>query len=118
MKQIFSIGMSPFIMNVCACCIVIFINYQLLSHGDDYSVGAFGIINRVQMLFVMIVMGIAQGMQPITGYNFGAGLVDRARRSVQARHRRRMHDDNAGIRSCSVFPGNACRDVHRQRAAR
>ena len=23
----------------------------------------------------MIVMGIAQGMQPITGYNFGAGLV-------------------------------------------
>lgn len=70
-------------MNVCACCIVIFINYQLLSHGDDYSVGAFGIINRVQMLFVMIVMGIAQGVQPITGYNFGAGLVDRARRSVQ-----------------------------------
>ena len=64
--------MSPFIMNVCACCIVIFINYQLLSHGDDYSIGAFGIINRVQMLFVMIVMGIAQGMQPITGYNFGA----------------------------------------------
>lgn len=82
-KQIFSIGMSPFIMNVCACCIVIFINYQLLSHGDDYSVGAFGIINRVQMLFVMIVMGIAQGMQPITGYNFGAGLIDRTRRSVQ-----------------------------------
>lgn len=81
-KQIFSIGMSPFIMNVCACCIVIFINYQLLSHGDDYSVGAFGIINRVQMLFVMIVMGIAQGMQPITGYNFGAGLIDRTRRSV------------------------------------
>lgn len=81
-KQIFSIGMSPFIMNVCACCIVIFINFQLLSHGDDYSVGAFGIINRVQMLFVMIVMGIAQGMQPITGYNFGAGRIDRARRSV------------------------------------
>ena len=116
-KQIFSIGMSPFIMNVCACCIVIFINYQLLSHGDDYSVGAFGIINRVQMLFVMIVMGIAQGMQPITGYNFGAGLVDRPPQRA-ARYRRRMHDDNAWIRSCCVFPGNACRDVHRQRAAR
>ena len=81
-KQIFSIGMSPFIMNICACCIVIFINYQLLTYGNDYSVGAFGIVNRVQMLFVMIVMGIAQGMQPITGYNFGAGHIDRARRSV------------------------------------
>lgn len=81
-RQIFSIGMSPFIMNVCACCIVIFINHQLLSYGDDFSVGAFGIVNRVQMLFVMIVMGIAQGMQPITGYNYGAGNIDRARRSV------------------------------------
>ncbi len=81
-KQIFSIGMSPFIMNICACCIVIFINHQLLTYGNDYSVGAFGIVNRVQLLFVMIVMGIAQGMQPITGYNFGAGHIDRARRSV------------------------------------
>ncbi len=81
-KQIFSIGMSPFIMNICACCIVIFINHQLLAYGNDFSVGAFGIVNRVQLLFVMIVMGIAQGMQPITGYNFGAGLIDRARRSV------------------------------------
>ncbi len=81
-KQIFSIGMSPFIMNICACCIVIFINHQLLTYGNDFSVGAFGIVNRVQLLFVMIVMGIAQGMQPITGYNFGAGLIDRARRSV------------------------------------
>ncbi len=82
-KQIFSIGMSPFIMNICACCIVIFINHQLLTYGNDFSVGAFGIVNRVQMLFVMIVMGIAQGMQPITGYNFGAGHIDRARRSVK-----------------------------------
>ena len=82
-KNIFSIGMSPFIMNVCACCIVIFINYQLLSHGDDYSIGAFGIINRVQMLFVMIVMGIAQGMQPITGYNFGARKIDRVKKSLR-----------------------------------
>lgn len=81
-RQIFGIGMSPFAMNVCACCIVIFINHQLLSHGDDYSVGAFGIINRVQMVFVMIVMGLAQGMQPITGYNYGAGLIDRVKRSL------------------------------------
>ena len=82
-KNIFSIGMSPFIMNVCACGIVILINYQLLSYGDDYSIGAFGIINRVQMLFVMVVMGIAQGMQPIAGYNFGAGRIDRVKKSLR-----------------------------------
>lgn len=82
-KNIFSIGMSPFVMNVCACGIVILINYQLLRYGDDYSVGAFGIINRVQMLFVMVVMGLAQGMQPIAGYNFGAGRIDRVRKTLR-----------------------------------
>lgn len=82
-KNIFSIGMSPFIMNVCACFVVIFINHQLLTYGDDYSIGAFGIINRMQMLFVMVVMGLAQGMQPIVGYNFGCGRIDRVRKSLK-----------------------------------
>lgn len=82
-KNIFSIGMAPFVMNVCACCVTIFINNRLLSYGDDYSIGAFGILNRAQMLFVMIVMGIAQGMQPITGYNYGAGLLDRVKSNLR-----------------------------------
>ncbi len=82
-KNIFSIGMSPFIMNVCACCIVIFINNRLLTFGNDLSIGAFGILNRIQMLFVMIVMGIAQGMQPITGYNFGAERPDRVKLTLK-----------------------------------
>ncbi|MGM9833741.1 MAG: MATE family efflux transporter [Candidatus Limisoma sp.] len=82
-KNIFSIGMSPFFMNVCACLVTIFINNRLLTYGNDYSVGAFGIVNRMQMLFVMVVMGIAQGMQPIVGYNYGASLHDRVRRALR-----------------------------------
>ena len=50
-KNILSIGMSPFFMNVCACLIAIFINNRLLTFGGDYYVGAFGIVNRMQMLF-------------------------------------------------------------------
>lgn len=71
--------MSPFVMNVCACCIVIFINNRLLNYGGDMAIGAFGILNRIQMLFVMIVMGITMGMQPITGYNYGAQHFDRVK---------------------------------------
>lgn len=82
-KNIFSIGMSPFMMNVCACCIVIFINNRLLSYGGDLSIGAFGILNRIQMLFVMIVMGITMGMQPISGYNYGAGNLSRVRKTLK-----------------------------------
>lgn len=81
--NIFSIGMSPFVMNVCACCIVIFINNRLLNYGGDLAIGAFGILNRIQMLFVMIVMGITMGMQPITGYNYGARHYDRVRHTLK-----------------------------------
>jgi putative MATE family efflux protein len=72
-----SIGLSPFLMNAAACLIVIIINRQLLVHGGDLAVGAYGIVNRVAFLFIMIVMGLNQGMQPIVGYNYGAGLYDR-----------------------------------------
>lgn len=67
-----AIGLSPFMMNLAASVIVILINYQLLRYGGDLSVGAYGIVNRVASLFVMIVIGLNQGMQPIAGYNYGA----------------------------------------------
>ncbi len=69
---ILSIGMAPCLVNVCGSVVTVAINHQLLTHGGDLAVGAYGIINRVLMIFVMIVIGVTQGMQPIVGYNFGA----------------------------------------------
>ena len=77
--DIFSIGMSPFVINFCACIITIFINKQLVEWGGDYAVGAFGIINSVSMCVIMTVLGLAQGMQPIAGYNYGAKQYERVR---------------------------------------
>ena len=59
-------------MNVASCMIVILINKGLKLYDGDLAIGAFGIVNRIVFLFVMIVMGLNQGMQPIAGYNFGA----------------------------------------------
>jgi putative MATE family efflux protein len=73
----FSIGMSPFLMNAASCLIVILINHQLIKHGGDLAVGAYGIVNRIAFLFIMIVIGLNQGMQPIAGYNYGAKLYPR-----------------------------------------
>jgi putative MATE family efflux protein len=73
----FSIGMAPFLMNAAGCLIVILLNHQLIRYGGDLAVGAYGIVNRVAFLFVMIVIGLNQGMQPIAGYNFGAKLYPR-----------------------------------------
>lgn len=81
--NIIAIGMSPFSMNACACLIVIFINNNLLRYGGDLAVGAYGIANRIAFIFIMINMGVNQGMQPIAGYNYGAQKLDRLMRVLK-----------------------------------
>ena len=82
-RDILSIGMSPFLMNLTACFIVILINKGLKTYGGDLMIGAYGIVNRLAFVFVMIVMGVNQGMQPIAGYNFGAQQYDRVLRVLR-----------------------------------
>ena len=76
-RNIIAIGMSPFAMNACACLVVIFINNSLMQYGGDMAVGAYGISNRICFVFVMVTMGVCQGMQPIAGYNYGAQNFNR-----------------------------------------
>ena len=82
-RDIVAIGMSPFLMNVAACFIVILINKGLHRYGGDLMIGAYGIVNRLAFFFVMIVIGVNQGMQPIAGYNFGARQYDRVLRVLR-----------------------------------
>lgn len=74
-----SIGFAPFLMNVAACLIVIFLNKQMMKYGGDLAIGAYGIVNRISFLFLMIVFGLNQGMQPIAGYNYGARQYTRVK---------------------------------------
>ena len=78
-KSSLSIGLGPFLMNAAACIVAIFINQQLGRYGGDLAIGAYGIINRITFIFIMVVMGFTQGMQPIAGYNYGARLYSRVR---------------------------------------
>lgn len=82
-ENIISIGISPFLMNVCACIVVIFMNNQLVKYGGDMAVGAYGIANSIAMIFVMFVIGLDQGMQPIAGYNYGSHQTDRLMRVLK-----------------------------------
>ncbi len=81
-RNIISIGISPFLMNVTSCVIVIFMNNQFVRYGGDMAVGAYSIANSVVMVFFMFVIGVTQGMQPIVGYNFGAEKYDRMLRCL------------------------------------
>ena len=78
-KDSLSIGMGPFLMNAAACLVTLFINQQLRSHSGDLGIGAYGICNRFIFMFIMICMGLNQGMQPIAGYNYGARQYSRVK---------------------------------------
>lgn len=80
--SILSIGAAPFLLHLCASVVVIFINMALKNNGGDLYIGAYGVVNRVVLLFVMIVAGLNQGMQPIVGYNYGAKQYERVRKTL------------------------------------
>jgi putative MATE family efflux protein len=104
-KKILSIGMSPFLMNICACLIVILINRGMREHGGDVSVGAYGIINRIVFMFLMIVMGFNQGMQPVAGYNYGAKKYSRVTEVTKLTILCGVGVTTIGFLVCELFPG-------------
>ena len=103
-QSILSIGLSPFLMNLCSCMIVILINRGLKEHGGDMAIGAYGIVNRIAFLFVMIIMGFNQGMQPIAGYNFGAKLYHRVTEVTRLTMRWAVGVASVGFLLCQLTP--------------
>ena len=78
-KDSLAIGLGPFLMNAAACLVTLFINQQLRDYSGDLGIGAYGICNRLIFMFIMICLGLNQGMQPIAGYNYGARQYSRVK---------------------------------------
>ena len=78
-KDSLAIGMGPFLMNLASCIVVLFINQQLVKWGGDLAIASYGIVNSISFLFVMVIMGFNQGMQPIASFNYGARQYARVR---------------------------------------
>ena len=93
-RNIVSIGLAPFLMNTAASVVSIVMNHQLRNTGGDLAIGAMGIVSSYGVFFVMMVMGLCMGMQPIVGYNYGSN------------HLKRMKD--ALILSIRVATGFVC----------
>ncbi|MDE6446703.1 MAG: polysaccharide biosynthesis C-terminal domain-containing protein, partial [Muribaculaceae bacterium] len=82
-RSVLYIGMAPFLINVCGSVINAIVNNSLLHYGGDNAIAAVVVFNRVVTIFIFIVIGICQGMQPILGYNYGAGKYDRLFRTLR-----------------------------------
>lgn len=76
-KSILYIGMAPFLINIAGSAVNAIVNNSLLRYGGDNAIAAVVVFNRFVTIFVMVVIGICQGMQPILGFNYGSGRLDR-----------------------------------------
>lgn len=81
--SIFSIGVSPFLMQLAASLINFILNKSLLKYGGDIAIAAMGVINSISMMILMPIFGINQGVQPIIGFNYGAKQFDRVKKALK-----------------------------------
>ena len=81
--SILMLGVSPFIMQLTECVIQVVFNSSLQRYGGDAYVGAMTIITSLMQLVRVFSNGATQGVQPIIGYNYGAGKFDRVRRAYR-----------------------------------
>ena len=108
-KDIVSIGVSPFAMQITGCVVAIFMNNALMKYGGDLAVGAYSIANRLGFVFFMVIIGICQGFQPIAGYNYGARNMDRVKRVLRLTITASVAAMTVGWIIGEVFPEACCR---------
>lgn len=81
-KEVFSIGASSFFRLSAGVLSIIVLNNFLGIYGGDVAIAAYGVINRVLMLFLIPVFGLVAGLQPVLGFNYGAKKYKRAKQSI------------------------------------
>lgn len=88
-KNIFKLGVASFFNQISMALVQIIMNSTLRYYGELSAYGAeiplasAGIITKINMLIFAIVIGIAQGSQPIIGYNYGAKNYDRVKKTLR-----------------------------------
>ena len=103
-RNITAIGLSPFLMHVAASAVAIAVNLVLRRHGGDLAIGAYAIVSAYAMLFIMIIAGLSQGMQPIVGYSFGAGKLKRMKDTLILTIKIGISITSVGLLSVVLFP--------------
>lgn len=82
-KEIISLGMPGFILQLANSSLALLLNSYLLKYGGDIGVSAMGIVNSLMTLLILPVIGLNQGLQPIVSFNYGAQRYDRVKKAVK-----------------------------------
>ena len=105
MAPVLALGVSPFIMNATESLINIAFNASLKAYGGNPAVGAMTICSSVMQVFFLLLQGLAQGAQPIIGFNYGAGNLDRVKRAFRLLFASALAFSTAAWALLELFPG-------------
>ena len=87
--KILSLGLSSFITQSIILVLFVFMNNvmtkygQLTKYGSDIPLSVYGVISKINSLFISTVLGVSIGAQPIIGFNYGAGKKERVRETIK-----------------------------------
>ncbi len=82
-KEVLSIGFPTFLQMAGGSLIILLLNNILKRQGGDIAISSYGVVNKISSFLLIPVQGIVQGIQPIIGYNYGAGLLLRVRDALK-----------------------------------
>ena len=105
LAPVLTLGVSPFIMNSTESLVNIAFNSSLKAYGGNPAVGAMTICSSVMQVFFLMLQGLSQGAQPIIGFNYGAGNLDRVKKTFKLLLTCALSFSCASCAVLELFPG-------------
>ena len=105
LSPVLALGVSPFIMQSTESLVNIAFNSSLKAYGGDPAVGAMTICSSIMQVFYLLFQGLSQGGQPIVGYNYGAGNLDRVRKTFRLVFTCSLVFSTLSCLAIELFPG-------------
>lgn len=104
LKEIAAIGAGPFVMDISQSVTILFVNAAIAIYGGDVAIAVYGLIFRLFSFIFMPLIGLSFGLQPIAGYNYGAGKPDRVIKAVKMATFGAVSFGTAGFIVMFLFP--------------
>ena len=103
--SILALGVSPFVMQATECIIQLTFNKGMITYGNDMYVAVMSVLFSIMQLVWMPLSGFSQGVQPIIGYNYGAGRIDRVKRAFKLQFTASLIFSLCTVALVEIFPG-------------
>ena len=83
LRRSLALGAGPFFNQICMSLLAVVMVVSLSRYGGPADIAIYGVIGRIYIFVAQPLMGLAMGLQPVVGYNFGAGNQGRVAQAVR-----------------------------------